>query len=217
VKILKNRLFFWVFWIFCLGIPFVITIFPFFKKPGSIQAWSDIWSIVTPMILPALIIGLITASFQYILMKIRFSISPRWFFLTLVGYSLGPIFSVILIISLLGIVYPKTLSTGGEYFQLFPTALAMVLSGFVIGILQYSEIKILFTGKAKKTGGLLWVFLSVLAWSLSFAVGSVWQGQPRLQSMLVGITIGFISGLFFVIIGNENQIKEERRRRDSNS
>lgn len=206
MKGIKNKFSFWGLWILSFGISFTIIIFPFFNKPRSIQAWSDIWSIVTPMILPALIIGLITASFQYILMKKRFSISPRWFFLTLVGYSLGPIFSVILIISILGIVYPKTLSTGGEYFQLFPTALAMVLSGFVIGILQYSEIKILFAGKAKKTGGLLWVFLSVLAWSLSFAVGSVWLGQPRLQSMLVGITIGFISGLFFVIIGNENQL-----------
>jgi hypothetical protein len=205
MKTKKNKFFLWALWILSIGIPFTIIVFPFFQnKIGSISAWSDVWPIISPMILPAFMIGITTALLQYLLLKSTFFIGPQWFMLTMVGFSFGPIFSAVLTITILGIAYPKIMNSGGEHFLFFPGALSMILSGLVIGILQNNGIRYFFEEKPKISARLLWIFLSTLAWSLSFVTGSLMVvGQPRLQSMLAGITIGLISGIFFIIIDKE--------------
>lgn len=208
MKTKKNKFLLWAMWVLSIGIPFTIIVFPFFQnKIGSISAWGDIWPIISAMLFPAFMIGIMTALLQYYLLKSTFSIGPRWFMLTLVGFFFGPIFSVVFMITLFGIIYPEIMSSGGDIALLFPGALSMIFNGLVIGILQNFGLRNFFEGKPKKSARLLWVFLSTLAWSFSFVTGSLMAaGQPRLQSMVAGITIGFISGIFFLII-DEGPIK----------
>jgi len=200
MNIKKNKFLFWLLWILSFGIPFTIIIFPFYEKNiGPIIAWGDILDVVYPMIIPSCLLGFLLSVFQYFLVKFKFNGTQRWFFFTLIGYSFAPIFSVILIICINGILYPDTLTTGGESFQFFPRPLSMILTGFLTGVVQKREIQNIFTGKSQKNIGLLWILLSALAWSLSFVVSTMFIGELRLQSMFTGLTIGFVSGILFII------------------
>ena len=192
----KNIYLFWVLWILGTGIAWSLIIFPLFSiRNGSISSWMDLKSIALIMLFPCFFLGLLTAFLQFLVLKYQFNASLSWFINSIIGYSLMPVFAMGLIVVILGLGYPQTLSTDGQNFILIPTALTMILTGFLISLLQSFSMKD-FLGKRMNW---LWIVTSSLAWALAFVLSSWFSYSPRLQSTISGLTIGLITGAVFWI------------------
>lgn len=201
---IKNKsLLFLILWALSLGIPWALVIFPGFKLfPGGITLWNSVWEILDEFLIPCLILSLLVTVFQYFLLKDRYKVSKQWVIPSVLSYSFAPPICLLIVVIILGLLFPTAMIDNGSTVLLFPLPLIMLLSGLLIGIAQIPSFSKIYSKQIRKKISLLWVTASSLSWGMSFWISLFMREAGfnlRLQSAFAGLTIGMITGVVFYI------------------
>jgi hypothetical protein len=140
-------------------------------------------------------LGIILGLGQWFVLKWKYQTTIRWWLITIIGYTMAFFIGSFLPILIMWIIFGwefQLFLPGSQAFLITPHLFQILLTGLLIALFQWPEIKKL-TAHANTKKYLLWIFGSMAGWGISFFI---------IEWMLnfVSNTI-FISSIFGLLIG----------------